>query len=96
MDDRLDSAPDEEASRGLFASLRSLIDRVLAVLQTRGELLSTELEEEVTRLVGVLVWSGSDASCPVTCCFSIPASSSVMSAFTWASGSSCTSPPAPG
>ena len=57
MDDRLDNAPDEEASRGLFASLRSLVDRVLAVLQTRGELLSTELEEEVTRLVGVLVWS---------------------------------------
>ncbi len=57
MDDHLDQGPDEEASRGLFASLRSLIDRVLAVLQTRGELLSTELEEEVTRLVGVLVWS---------------------------------------
>lgn len=57
MDDRLDNTPDEEASRGLFGSLRSLIDRVLAVLQTRGELLSTELEEEVTRLVGVLVWS---------------------------------------
>lgn len=48
---------DEEASRGLFASLRALVDRVLALLQTRGELLSTELEEEVTRLVGVLVWS---------------------------------------
>lgn len=57
MDDHLDNGPDEEASRGLFASLRSLIDRVLAVLQTRGELLSTELEEEVTRLVGMLVWS---------------------------------------
>lgn len=57
MDDPLDNAPDEEASRGLFASVRALIDRALAVLQTRGELLSTELEEEVTRLVGVLVWS---------------------------------------
>lgn len=57
MDDHLDNGPDEEASRGLFASLRSLIDRVLTVLQTRGELLSTELEEEVTRLVGMLVWS---------------------------------------
>ena len=57
MNDHLDQAPDEEASRGLFASLRSLVDRVLALLQTRGELLSTELEEEVTRLVGVLVWS---------------------------------------
>jgi uncharacterized membrane protein YqjE len=57
VDDHLDDGPAEEASRGLFASLRSLIDRVLAVLQTRGELLSTELEEEVTRLVGMLVWS---------------------------------------
>lgn len=57
MDDHLDQGPDEEASRGLFASLRALVDRVLAALQTRGELLSTELEEEVTRLVGVLVWS---------------------------------------
>ncbi len=60
MDDHLDhdrDVRDEEASRGLFASLRALVDRVLALLQTRGELLSTELEEEVTRLVGVLVWS---------------------------------------
>jgi uncharacterized membrane protein YqjE len=57
VDDRLDNAPDEEASRGLFASLRALVDGILAALQTRGELLSTELEEEVTRLVGVLVWS---------------------------------------
>lgn len=57
MDDPLDNAADGETSRGLFASLRSLIDRVLTSLQTRGELLSTELEEEVTRLVGVLVWS---------------------------------------
>ena len=52
-----DERRDDEASRGLFASLRSLVDRVLAVLRTRGDLLSTELEEEVSRLVGVLVWS---------------------------------------
>ncbi len=57
MDDTRDQPRDEEASRGLFASLRSLVDRVLSVLHTRGDLLSTELEEEITRLVGVLVWS---------------------------------------
>jgi uncharacterized membrane protein YqjE len=53
----MDEPRQEEAKRGLFDSLRSLFDRVLAILQTRAELLTTELEEEVTRLVGVLLWS---------------------------------------
>jgi uncharacterized membrane protein YqjE len=53
----MDAPPQDEAKRGLFDSFRSLFDRVLAVLQTRAELLTTELEEEVTRLVGVLLWS---------------------------------------
>ena len=53
MDDpRQDGAP-----RGIFDTLRSLLDRVLALLQARADLLTTELEEEVTRLVGVLLWA---------------------------------------
>lgn len=46
-----------EASRGIFGSLRTLLDRVLELLQNRTELITTELEEELTRLVGVLLWS---------------------------------------
>jgi uncharacterized membrane protein YqjE len=53
----MDEPRREEAARGLFGSLRTLLDRVLALLQTRTELITTELEEEVTRLVGVLLWS---------------------------------------
>ncbi|MBK9472471.1 MAG: hypothetical protein IPO18_09335 [bacterium] len=51
------TVPPTRKHRGVSSSLRSLVDRVLAVPQTRGELLSTELEEEVTRLVGEVVWS---------------------------------------
>jgi uncharacterized membrane protein YqjE len=43
-------------SRGIFDSLRALLDTVLAILHNRSELLTTELEEEATRLVGALVW----------------------------------------
>ncbi|HET6348587.1 MAG TPA: phage holin family protein [Candidatus Krumholzibacteria bacterium] len=46
-----------DAPRGIFESLKALIDRVLELLQGRVELLSTELEEELTRLVAALVWS---------------------------------------
>lgn len=51
-----DSRPDD-VPRGIFDSLRSLLDRVLALLQARADLLTTELEEEATRLVGVLLWA---------------------------------------
>ena len=53
----MDDPRQEEADRGIFDSLRALIDRVLAMLQTRTELFTTELEEEVTRFVGVVLWS---------------------------------------
>lgn len=43
-------------SRGIFDSLRALLDTLLAILHNRSELLTTELEEEATRLVGALVW----------------------------------------
>ena len=53
----MDDSRQDEAHRGIFDSLWSLLDRVLALLQTRADLITTELEEEVTRLVGVLIWS---------------------------------------
>lgn len=41
---------------GLFASLRGLIATALALLQTRFELLATELEEEKLRLLSALAY----------------------------------------
>lgn len=41
---------------GLFASLRELLATLLALLQTRFELLATELAEERLRLLTVLVY----------------------------------------
>jgi uncharacterized membrane protein YqjE len=58
-------APREDAPRGIFASLRTLVDRALAMLHCRADLLSTELEEEVTRLVGVLIWSIVGIQCAI-------------------------------
>lgn len=43
-------------SPGLVQSLRRLAATLIALLQTRLELLATELEEERVRLVQVLLW----------------------------------------
>jgi uncharacterized membrane protein YqjE len=43
-------------SPGLVQSLRKLAATLVALLQTRLELLATELEEERVRLVQVLLW----------------------------------------
>lgn len=53
MNDR----PNVESPRGIFDSLRALLDTGVAILHNRVELFTTEIEEEVTRLVGVLLWS---------------------------------------
>jgi uncharacterized membrane protein YqjE len=53
----MDDSVDREPPRGIFDSLRALIDRVLAIVHNRAELLTTELEEELRRLVGVLLWA---------------------------------------
>lgn len=45
-------------SRGLFSSLRSLVATSVATLKNRLELLSTELEEERARVLGLLAWGG--------------------------------------
>lgn len=45
-----------EQSGGLLHSLRSLGANLIGLLQTRLELLATELEEERFRLIQLLVW----------------------------------------
>jgi uncharacterized membrane protein YqjE len=47
----------EQPSAGLLQSLRNLGATLVAVLQTRLELLATDLEEERVRLLQVLFWA---------------------------------------
>jgi uncharacterized membrane protein YqjE len=42
---------------GLFKSLTNLVATVVAIVQTRVELLTTELQEEVHRVADLLVWT---------------------------------------
>ena len=46
----------DQTAHGLFNSLRTMAGTLLAVVQTRAELLSTELEEERIRLTSILAW----------------------------------------
>ena len=52
--DTAGSAPG--AVTGLFRSLSNLLATIIAIAQTRLELLTTELHEEVQRVAGVVVW----------------------------------------
>jgi len=45
------------AATGLFRSLTNLVATLVALAQTRLELLTTELQEEVQRTVGLVIWS---------------------------------------
>lgn len=49
--------PDGAHTRGIFGSLRALIDTVLAILHNRAELFTTEIQEELTRFISVLLWA---------------------------------------
>ncbi|MBI1174901.1 MAG: phage holin family protein [Sideroxydans sp.] len=51
------SGGEQERSGGLFNSLRTMAATMIAIVQTRAELLSTELEEERIRLTSMLAWS---------------------------------------
>jgi uncharacterized membrane protein YqjE len=42
---------------GLFKSLANLVASVIAIAQTRVELLTTELQEEIHRAAGIMVWT---------------------------------------
>lgn len=49
--------PEQPSGAGLLQSLRNLGATLVAVLQTRLELLATDLEEERIRLLQVLFWA---------------------------------------
>lgn len=55
MDDVEDTAPPASA-RGLFHSVSSLLATLIGIAQTRFELLTTELQEEIQHAAGLLVW----------------------------------------
>lgn len=52
-----ESGPDAAASPGLLASLRNLAATAVGILQTRLELLATEVEEERLRLLQIAFWA---------------------------------------
>lgn len=52
-----DSGPDAAASPGLLASLRNLAATAVGILQTRLELLATEVEEERLRVLQIVFWA---------------------------------------
>jgi uncharacterized membrane protein YqjE len=43
-------------AKGLFASVRELLVTALAITQTRLELITTEIEEELHRVAEILLW----------------------------------------
>lgn len=45
------------APKGIFESIKSLVERVVTLLHGRAELFTTELEEELSRALRVLLWS---------------------------------------
>lgn len=47
----------EHRATGLFASVRDLLATALAIAQTRLELVSTEIEEELHRVAEILLWT---------------------------------------
>jgi uncharacterized membrane protein YqjE len=53
----LDARDDAGRPDGLFASIRRLLATALSVVQTRVELLTTELEEEIHRASVILLWA---------------------------------------
>ncbi len=50
---------------GILDSLKALLATLVAMVHNRVELLSTELQEELARLVAVLIWSLAALLCAV-------------------------------
>lgn len=46
-----------DAPKGIFASIQSLVERVVTLLHGRAELFTSEIEEELSRALRVLLWS---------------------------------------
>jgi uncharacterized membrane protein YqjE len=56
----LGDSPEDTAGgpiSGLFKSLTSLVATVVAITQARVELLTIELQQEINRAAGILVWA---------------------------------------
>jgi uncharacterized membrane protein YqjE len=51
------AAPAPGAATGLFRSLTNLFATLVTLAQTRLELLTTELQEEVQRVAGLIIWA---------------------------------------
>jgi uncharacterized membrane protein YqjE len=51
-----ESGSEPDHGGGLFNSVRTMACTLIAIVQTRAELLSTELEEERIRLTSMLAW----------------------------------------
>jgi len=55
------SAPEADVAEGrpegLLASLRRMFATLLALVHTRVELFTTEIEEEIQRVAGILLWA---------------------------------------
>ena len=50
---------------GIFDSVKALLQSVIAMVHNRVELLSTELQEELSRIIAVLVWSIAALLCTI-------------------------------
>ena len=57
MDDPNGSKPAQGHPTGLFDSLKQLLETLAGIAHTRIELLGTEVEEQVARLSGMLLWT---------------------------------------
>ena len=64
-DDHLEEQDERAPRRGIFGSTKHLLHRFVALVHRRAELFTTELEEEITRLVGVLLWSFVGVQCAI-------------------------------
>jgi uncharacterized membrane protein YqjE len=51
------AAADNGPVSGLFKSIANLVATVIAIAQTRLELLTTDLKEEMHHVAGILVWT---------------------------------------
>ena len=52
----LELSEERAPARGLFRSISNLLATLFSIAQTRFELLTTELQEEIQRAAGLIVW----------------------------------------
>ena len=54
--EELEETAERAPVRGLFRSISNLLATLIGIAQTRFELLTTELQEEIQRAAGLIVW----------------------------------------